>query len=153
LHDFFFSSYSNINYSWLSFKTTRTNYFSTFFHTGNLSKPAYPTDLNLVRKLAMILVKYRIKTFPKVIKKSEDKTFFLPFNLHPYVSQSKTPFSYVVTNCSAGKLKLKKKAKRSKSIPDSLLEYYSVYFSYFFSLQSVDFLFFKLQGFFRIFRV
>lgn len=151
LQHFFFSSYSKINYSWLTLKNTRSNFFSTFFYTGNLTAPKYPTDIETTETLISNLKKYTINAIPRVFKK-EKEHFSAPYNLHPYIVQSKSPYSHVISTCSAGTLKFKKKAKRSRTVVSLLVQYYSVYFHYFFSLYSIDFFFLKLNGFFRNFK-
>ena len=108
LQHFFFSSYSKINYSWLTLKNTRSNFFSTFFYTGNLTAPKYPTDIETTETLISNLKKYTINAIPRVFKK-EKEHFSAPYNLHPYIVQSKSPYSHVISTCSAGTLKFKKK--------------------------------------------
>jgi hypothetical protein len=137
---FFFSSFSNIRYAWFCFKTTRSNYFGTFYYTGAYFKFREPDTLF---KLTDLNIKYKVKIIPKEMDE-------LPYKLHPSVIQAFSPYGYVATTASSGTLGLKKKARRSKDAIKNMKEYFDIFYNYYFSFYKIDFLFFRLSGIYRI---
>lgn len=135
--DFWISSYSNLKYAWLLLKSTRSNYFGTFYHTGTLTRFKNPDNISILNKYY---------NFYNVLI-GDNVKFRFPYKLHPYVRNSMSPFCYVWTTCSSGIFNFKKKSKRSKNILQMFKKYFFVYFTHYFQINKIDFLFFKINGF------
>lgn len=101
-----------------------------------------PNNLELLNKF------YNPNKINLVTKESDD----FPYKLHPYVSYAHSPYSYINATCSSGTLGYKKKNRRSPEVLNTMKNYFNIFFIYYFALHKIDFLFFKLNGIFKIFK-
>lgn len=137
---FFFSSFSKLRYAWIFLKNTRSNFFGNFYYTGAIHKFKEPENLS---ELNSDHNPYFAKLAPK-------KKHRIPYKLHPYVSYAASPYCYVAATCSSGSLGFRKKARRSKDVIKIMTDYFNVFFVYYFSFYKIDFLFFRLNGLYRM---
>lgn len=144
LASFFTSSFGKLRSAWLYFKNTRTNYFSTFYYSGALYKFIKPGNLGYLNENS---TGYRLK--PDSEEKEEKA---LPYKLHPYVSYAHSPYNHVHATCSSGTIGFKKKHRRSKDALYKMKDYFNIFFTYYFSLYKIDFLFFRFNGIFKLFK-
>lgn len=123
-------------------KTKRSNYFGSFYYTGATHKFKVPDNLSELNS----------DHNPHFVKIAPKKNQKIPYKLHPYVRYSTSPYCYVAATCSSGILGFRKKNKRSKDVFNTIKNYFSVFFSYYFSFYKIDFLFFRLNGVYKIFK-
>lgn len=137
---FFFSSFSKLRYAWIYFKNSRSNYFGSFYYTGAIHKFLEPDNVSELNE-------NHNPYFAKIVPKRKHT---IPYKMHPYVSYAASPYCYVTTSCTSGSLGFQKKARRSKDVFKKMRDYFNVFFVYYFSFYKIDFLFFRLNGFYRI---
>ena len=140
--NFFTTAFAKIRSAWIYIKNTRSNYFGTFYYTGAMLKFENQNNIDI------------LNTFNNKNKKKVDliKHDAFPYELHPYVSYAYSPYSYVHDTCSAGTFGFKKKNRRSNEVLTHIKNFFNKFFMYYFELYKIDFLFFRLNGLFKLFK-